>query len=60
MPPIVKRTCYDGDQFGELSQFKKNIQEFETDDKYAKNELAKKQTLKQVEKINGIMKQAIS
>ena len=27
MPPIVLRTCYDGDEFGEISHFSKNIAE---------------------------------
>jgi hypothetical protein len=27
MPPIVLRTCYDGDMFGELYYFSKNTEE---------------------------------
>jgi hypothetical protein len=32
-PQVVKRTCYDGDQFGELQQFRKNIEEFDSEKK---------------------------
>ena len=28
MPPVVIRTCYDGDRFGEICHFQKNINEF--------------------------------
>lgn len=28
MPPMVERICYDGDRFGEVHYFEKNIQEF--------------------------------
>ena len=28
MPPVVIRTCYDGDRFGEICHFQKSIKEF--------------------------------
>jgi hypothetical protein len=38
MPPFVKRTCYDGDQVGELTQFKRNVSEFTNEaERSAKN-----------------------
>ena len=27
MPPVVIRTCYDGDQFGEMSHFTTNVEQ---------------------------------
>lgn len=54
MTPVVKRTCYDGDQFGALSQFRKNMTELISESMSSQTNLTKQKTIKKsLKQLNG-------
>ena len=54
MTPMVKRTCYDGDQFGALSQFRKNMSDLISESMSSQTNLTKQKTIKKsLKQLNG-------